>query len=238
MGAGALGKQRRGRLCGLWCFPGGCAGVKQRNPAAFLSPAACLEAGLATGLWVGGRRRGGPGRPMEPSGLGDGAVIPRGPWAALGAGSQHGQPRPQRTQLPGPYLSLRGPWLTSERGITRMFRGEAGIGGTQGFAGLSQIKFCSKRGVRARGSGASASPGAPLGASRRARARCSSSSLTTELRGREPLWASSASSARALSAQRIPRGIQIGSAAVGERERSRFEWKMWFSCWGLQPSPR
>lgn len=88
MGAGALGKQCRGRRCGLRCFLGGCAGVKRRNPPAFLSPAACLEAGLATGLWVGGRQRGGPGRPMEPSGLADGTVTPCGPWAALGAGSR------------------------------------------------------------------------------------------------------------------------------------------------------
>lgn len=57
VGAGAMGTRRRG---GPWCFPGGCAGVKRRNSAAFLSPAACLEAGLAMGLWVGGRQRGGP----------------------------------------------------------------------------------------------------------------------------------------------------------------------------------
>lgn len=185
MGAGALGKQCRGRRCGLRCFLGGCAGVKRRNPPAFLSPAACLEAGLATGLWVGGRQRGGPGRPMEPSGLADGTVTPCGPWAALGAGAapQIGHPWPHRIQLPGRYLCLRGPWLTSERGITRMFRGEARIGGTQGFAGLSQIKFCLQREGCA-GNGASEARCELC--NRRVRARFTSSSLTTELRGPEP----------------------------------------------------
>lgn len=149
---------------GPWRFPGGCAGVKPRNPAAFLSPAACLEAGLAMGLWVGGRQRGGPparlARCWSQPGWGDGCLHPAWPMGSSGCS------RPlHREAAPGPIpaagaISRPGPWLTSERGITRMFRGETGIGGTQGFARLSQIKFrrCSERGARARGdSGASES---------------------------------------------------------------------------------
>lgn len=74
--------------------------------------------------------------------MGPSSRVARGQLWVLAAAPERGHPRPHRIQLPGPYLPGRGPWLTSERGITRMFRGEAAIGGTQGFAGLSQIKFC------------------------------------------------------------------------------------------------
>lgn len=142
---------------GPWCFLGGCAGVKLRNPAAFLSPAACLEAGLAMGLWVGGRQRGGPLARLVSAGASragvTGALVPHGLWGS--SGCLH---PPHRDTAPGPILaagaaSRPGPWLTSERGITRMLGGEPGIGGTQGFARLSQIKFrrCGERGGWARG---------------------------------------------------------------------------------------
>lgn len=109
----------------------------------------------------------------------------RGQLRVLAAAPEHGRPWPHRIQLPGPYLSLRGPWLTSERGITRMFRGEAGIGGTQGFAGLSQIKFCLQQEGCA-GEGRERRLRVPESfalCNRRVRARFTSSSLTTELRG-------------------------------------------------------
>lgn len=160
-----MGKRWRGLvLWGRGVFWAAAQGLKSRNSAAFLSPAACLEAGLAMGLWVGGRQRGGPSARLagcwsQPD-WSNGCLHPT--WPIGSSGCSH---PPHREATPGPILaagaiSHPGPWLTSEQGITRMFRGESGIGGTQGFARLSQIKFChcSERGARARGdSGASES---------------------------------------------------------------------------------
>lgn len=164
MGAGALGKQWRGPRCGLWRFLSGCAGVKRRNPTAFLSPAACLEAGLATGLWVGGRQRGGPGRAMEPAGLGDGAVWPVGSSGCW-------QP-PRSTATPGPIgyscrgrislsVALGSPPSGESRGCSGEKRESGARRDLQGCRRLNSA--CSKRGVRARdGNAACESPRASL----------------------------------------------------------------------------
>lgn len=148
---------------GAAVFSGGRAGVKPKNPPAFLSPAACLEAGLAMGL-VGGWQaaRGAAGqanRAMEPAGLGRWVPSSRGKLRVL-------SPNPTGRQLPAPSRLTRGrisPWpLAHLRAGNHADVGgkKTGIGATRGFAGLSQIKFPSG-GARARGDNGASEPSPP-----------------------------------------------------------------------------
>lgn len=111
------------------------------------------------------------------------------PWV-LAAAPQHGQPCPSRSSCRGPIsvsVALGSPPSGESRGCSGEKRESGARRDLQGCRRLNSA--CSKRGVRARdGSGASESPrAAALRArcNRRVRARFTSSSLTTELRGQE-----------------------------------------------------
>lgn len=149
---------------GPWRFLGGCARVKVEESGC-IPESSCLPGSWAGNGAVGGWQavRGAVAQAswvLEPAGVEQWVpsshVARRQLWVLT---PTSGRQLLAPSWLPG-AISHPGPWLTSEQGITRMFRGESGIGGTQGFARLSQIKFrrCSERGARVRGdSGASES---------------------------------------------------------------------------------
>lgn len=243
MGAGALGKQWRGPRCGLWCFLGGCGGVKRRNPTAFLSPAACLEAGLATELWVGGRQEGGPAGRRSRAGwaMGPSCLVARGRLRVPAAAPEHGHPDPIGYSCRGRIslsVALGSPPSGESRGCSGEKRESGARRDLQGCRRLNsalQQEGCAGEGRERR----LRVPESFALCNRRVRARFTSSSLTTELRGRScsvraqlPLPEPSPRSTSPeplLSAQ----GLKLGARLWEKRGRSMFEWKMWFSCRGL-----